>query len=193
MAKFNLKDESELDKITDIEILTQYPEYFIKIFCFWTGLTENKAYEADKEGVYACVQTQNHLLGKNTSEKGIDRFEIGGVTYLFPQSEKGIGGSVAYMAKESFGAMIYALQQEKNLKELQKGRFDVIADQMAILCRPEGEVYNPSKVNERAKIFQNLTMDIVWEFVFFSIRRTNKFKQLIKIYSQEGEAEVIKS
>ena len=46
VVKFGLKDESEVDKITNVEILRKYPDYFIKIFCFWTGLKQTKAFRS---------------------------------------------------------------------------------------------------------------------------------------------------
>ena len=193
VKKFNLKDESEIGQITTIEIFTQYPEYFVKLFSFWTGINNQDAFKVDKADILAIYETMNNLLAKNTSEKRIDRFVFGEVTYLFPRSEYDIKGNEARMAKESFGAMIYAFQQDKILEDLSKSRFDVVADQMAILCRPEGEEYDPVKVSERARKFKDLTMDIVWEFVFFSIRQTPRFKQLTRIYSQQAEAEAIKS
>ena len=127
----------------------------------------------------------NQLLAKNTKERGIDRFDFDGVAYLFPRSLTDINGNSALMGGETFGAMIYTFQQEQNLKELGKGRFNVIANQMAITCRPEGEEFNDDISSERAKLFQNLTMDIVWEWVFFSIRRSNLFTSNTRIYLEE--------
>lgn len=190
VKKFNLKDESEASQITTAEIFIKYPEYFVRLFSFWTGVSLHDAYRVDKADILAIYETINGLLAKNTSEKRIDRFMLGGVAYLFPRSEYDIKGNEARMAKESFGAMIFAFQQEKILEDLSKSKFDVVADQMAILCRPEGEEYNPSKVGERARKFKQLTMDIVWEFVFFSIRQTPRFKMLTKIYSEAGQEEV---
>lgn len=188
IKKFNLKDESEIGQITSVEILTEYPEYFVRLFSFWTGVSLNDCYKVDKAGILGVYQTMNELLAKNTSEQGIDRFDFLGKTYLFPTSDKDIDGNTALMSNESFGAMIYAFQQDAILEDLKKGKFDVVANQIAILCRPEGEEYSPEKVNERAKIFQDLPMNIVWEFCFFLIRQTLKFKVLTQIYSKEAEA-----
>lgn len=185
---FELQDESEVKDITTIEIFVKYPEYFIKVLCFWTGLTRKEALQVDKNDVLAIYEYMNKLLADSMVESQIDRFTFKGVTYLFPQSEEDINGNVALMGKESFGAMIFAFQQSANMKELEKGRFDVVANEMAILCRPEGEVYDPVNDAERCKLFKNLPMSYVWDFVFFSIRRTKKFKTLTQIYTKEAEA-----
>ena len=185
---FNLKDESEVGQITQAEIFRLYPTYFTSMFCFWTGLAQTDAFRVDSADIFACIAVMNDLLAKNTGERKIDRFDYLGETYLFPTSKKDINGNEALMSGESFGAMVFAFQQEKVLEDLKLGKFDVVANQIAILCRPEGEDYDPEKVNERAELFKGLSMEIVWQFVFFSIRQTSRFKMLTKIYTKEAEA-----
>lgn len=185
---FELKDETEVKDITTMEIFVSYPMYFIKILCFWTGLTKSEALQINKNDVLTTYEYMNKLLANSVVDRKIDRFPFKGVTYLFPQSKEDINGKVALMGQESFGAMIFAFQQSANLEELGKGKFDVVANEMAILCRPEGEMYDPENDASRAKLFKDLPMDVVWQFVFFSIRRTSKFKMLTKIYTQEADA-----
>jgi len=184
---FNLKDETEINTITDVEILNVFPTYYLKIICFWSGLTHSEALKINKKDFFAVYIKLNQTLGESLKDQNLESFEFKGLEYLFPKNTQDINGNIAYMGGESFGSMIYMFQQEQNLKELGKGRFDVIAKQMAISCRPEGEEYDPDKTNVRAKIFKDLSMDVVWQWVFFSIRQTKKYKRTTKIYS-EGEA-----
>lgn len=189
VKKFDLKDESEVSQVTTIEIFTIYPDYFVKLFSFWTGISLVDCYKVNKEDILNVYQTMNELLAKNMGERKIDRFEFDKITYLFPTSQKDIQGNEALMSKETFGAMIYAMQQDKILEDITKGKFDALGNQIAILCRPEGEAYNPEKVNERAKLFQDLSMDIVWQFSFFLIRLTPRFKRDTQIFLAAGEQE----
>jgi len=184
---FSLKDETEIAQVTTIEIFIKMPSYFTKIISFWSGLSLSDVYKIDKNDVLACYTHMNKFLANNTTETGIDKFTFKGAEYLFPGSKSDINGNTALMADETFGAMIYAFQQNKSLEELGKGRFEAVAAQMAILCRPKGEEYDPDKSNVRALEFKQLPMDIVWEFVFFSIRQTSRFKKLTETYLKEGE------
>ena len=185
---FELKDESEISTITDIEILHVFPTYYLKIICFWSGLTRTEALKIAKKDFFSVYTTLNQTLGNSLKDKEMKSFDFKKQTYMFPKNTEDINGKTALMGGETFGAMIYMFQQEQNLRELNMGRFDVIANQMAISCRPEGEDYDPDKPNGRAKLFQELSMDVVWQWVFFSIRQTIKFKPTTKIYS-EAEAE----
>lgn len=184
---FNLKDETEIGQVTTREIFHQLPSYFIKLISFWSGLSSQEVYQVDHHDILSIHLYMNELLAKNTIEKGMDRFVFGGTEYLFPLSKTDIEGNTALMAGETFGAMVYAFQQNQNLEDLGKGKFDAVAAQMAILCRPEGEDYDPEKCNARAIEFKELPMDIVWEFVFFSTRQMPKFKELTRIYTAEAE------
>jgi len=187
---FGLKDETEINTITDVEILNVFPTYYIKIICFWSGLTRTEALKVHSKDFFAVYTALNAVLGKTLKDKETDSFEHKGETYLFPKNTKDINGNIALMGGEDFGTMIYMFQQEQNLNELNKGRFDVIANQMAISCRKKGEEFDPDKTNARAKLFQDLPMDVVWQWVFFSIRQTKKYKRTTKIYSvgEEGKA-----
>ncbi len=167
---FDLKDETEISEVTDIEIFTVYPEYYIKIICFWSGLTKGECLKIDKGDIFSVYQYLNKALAANLSERKIDRFEFKGQIYLFPSSVKDINGNEAKMANETFGAMIYAFQQDKILDDISKSKFDALGSQMAILCRPEGEEYDPDKTRERGRLFQDLPMEIVWQFSFFLTR-----------------------
>ena len=63
---------------------------------------------------------------------------------------------------------------------MKHGRFDVLPEQMAILCREVGEEYDDDIIPEKTEKFRELTMDIVWEFSFFltmqSIKLTRTFQ-----------------
>ena len=73
---------------------------------------------------------------------------------------------------------------------MKHGRFDVLPEQMAILCREVGEEYDDDIIPEKTEKFRELTMDIVWEFSFFltmqSIKLTRTFQTSL-MKEEEGE------
>lgn len=51
--------------------------------------------------------------------------------------------------------------------ELLQNKGEVMAHLMAVLCRPEGEVYDEATIRQRIEPFKTLTLDTVWEVDFF--------------------------
>ena len=69
---------------------------------------------------------------------------------------------------------------------LQKLRFDVLPEQMAILCRRLDEKYDDDIIPEKTENFKNLKMDIVWEFSFFLTQQNTKLAKLLSMYSEKN-------
>ncbi len=95
--------------------------------------------------------------------KGIDSFMFEGEKYYFP---------FEFLKTSTFGEYIEANQLELSTQYLKNGRFDILPEQMAILCKTMDEEVDLDNIDEKAKKFKNLTMDIVWEFSFFLNKRT---------------------
>jgi len=112
---------------------------------------------------------------KNQSNE-IDRFEIKGKTYHFPEIK---------MEHSTFEDYIEASQLELTNKNLKAGKYAVIGEQMAILCRERGEMFDEQKIQKKKKIFENLKMDIVWDFVFFLNKQINTLKKSLEMFLKE--------
>ena len=114
--------------------------------------------------------------------KGKDRFELDGETYFFPLEN---------MLDNTFGDYIEATQLEMNIEQLSNGHYDVLPQQMAILCRKEGEVYDDDLIEEKTEKFKTLKMDTVMEFSFFLTKRSQQLVNTLEMCSEEKEEEVV--
>ena len=95
------------------------------------------------------------------------------------------------MTESTFGDFIETAQLDMLTEKNKAGKFGVIAEQMAILCREVGEVYNEQKVLKKSKLFKGLTMDVVWNFVFFLTKQTNIYKKNSRTYLKaESETKI---
>ena len=152
------------------------------IFMYLTGIKESQMQELDIQSVTDAV---NVFSGAVTEYKplGVDRFEQDGETYYFPKE---------FLKRNTFGDYIEATHLESTVKIMKHGRFDILPEQMAILCRKSGEEYDDDVIPAKTEKFKELTMDIVWEFAFFltqqSVRLTKTFQMFLGKEGKELEA-----
>jgi hypothetical protein len=78
--------------------------------------------------------------------------------YFFPKES---------MFDNTFGDYIESTQLDMTIESMKHGAFDVLPEQMAILCRRAGEEYDEDIIDKKTERFKKLTMDIIWEFSFF--------------------------
>ena len=152
------------------------------IFMYLTGIKESQMQELDIQSVTDAV---NAFSGAVTEYKplGVDKFEQDGETYYFPKE---------FLKRNTFGDYIEATHLESTVKIMKHGRFDILPEQMAILCRKSGEEYDDDVIPAKTEKFKELTMDIVWEFAFFltqqSVRLTKTFQMFLGKEGKELEA-----
>ena len=72
------------------------------------------------------------------------------------------------------------------IDSMRNGKYDVLPEQMAILCRKADEEYDEDKIEEKAEKFKELTMDIVFEFAFFLTQRTGKLVKHSSMYLEKS-------
>ena len=75
---------------------------------------------------------------------------------------------------------------------MKHGKFDVLPEQMAILCRKASEEYDDDAIPAKADKFKKLSMDIVWEFSFFLTMQSVKLTRTFQTYLVGGQEEVSK-
>ena len=73
---------------------------------------------------------------------------------------------------------------------MKHGRFDVLPEQMAILCRRPDEEYDDDVIPSKTEKFKELTMDIVWEFSFFLTMQSVKLTRTFQMFLGKTEEEV---
>ena len=151
---------------TEVELLRMNRD----IFMYLTKINENHMNMLDIESVDNAVTTFSSVL-QEYEPKGIESFELEGKTYMFPKE---------FLKRNTFGDYIESTHLDSTIKMMKHGRFDVLPEQMAILCREVGEEYDDDIIPEKTEKFRELTMDIVWEFSFFltmqSIKLTRTFQ-----------------
>ena len=119
-----------------------------------------------------------NILRDEYTPKGIEYFDFEEERYFFPKDN---------MKKNTFGDYIEATQLDMNVEKLTNGRFDVLPEQMAILCRKYDEEYDEELIPEKTEKFKKLTMDIVLEFAFFLNIHSGKLARFMVTYLEEKE------
>ena len=156
------------------------------IFMYLTGLTQNEMEKLDVDSVNAAITAFSAAL-EEYKPKGIDRFEFEDDVYLFPKE---------FLRRNTFGDYIESTHLESTIDIMKHGRFDVLPEQMAILCRKAGEEYDDDVIPSKTDKFKKLTMDLVWEFSFFltmqSVKLTRTFQMFLGKTEEEVEVEKIK-
>ena len=177
--KYNKRDE-EGNVIEAEHTEVQTLQLNRDIFMYLTGVNANDMKMLDMESVNAAVGTVGELL-QEYKPQGIDRFEFEGETYFFPKE---------FLKRSTFGDYIESTHLESTIKIMKHGRFDVLPEQMAILCRRVGEEYNDDEIPQKSDKFKELTMDIVWEFSFFLTMQSVKLTRTFQMFLGKTEEEV---
>ena len=180
ISKYNKKDEEgnpiEVEH-SEVDVLRMNRD----IFLYLTGINVNMFQKLDIESVTQAVSTVGKLL-EEYKPKGIDRFEFDGDTYFFPKE---------FLRKNTFGDYIESTHLESTIKIMKHGRFDVLPEQMAILCRKIDEEYDDDAIPSKTEKFKELTMDIVWEFSFFLTLQSVKLTKTFQTYLVGVTKEVV--
>jgi|TARA_R100000482_G_C5083001_1_gene127022 hypothetical protein len=163
--KYKVTEEQKKDdEGKDLErfYFTQETKMYKEIFSYMTEVPLDDVEKANMEDVMAVINSLDNIMVEY-KPKGIDSFIFEGEKYYFP---------FEFLKTSTFGEYIEANQLELSTQYLKNGRFDILPEQMAILCKTMDEEVDLDNIDEKAKKFKNLTMDIVWEFSFFLNKRT---------------------
>lgn len=150
------------------------------IFMYLTGLAQSEMEKLDIDSVNAAITAFSGAL-EEYKPQGIDRFEFEGETYFFPKE---------FLKRNTFGDYIESTHLESTIKIMKHGRFDVLPEQMAILCRKAGEEYDDDVIPSKTDSFKKLTMDLVWEFSFFLTMQSVKLTRTFQMFLGKTEEEV---
>lgn len=156
------------------------------IFIYLTGVTHNEMNRLDVDSVNNAVATFSALL-EEYKPKGIEKFVLDGEEYLFPKE---------FLKRNTFGDYIESTHLESTIEIMKHGRFDVLPEQMAILCNRADEEYDDDAIPAKTEKFKELTMDFVWEFSFFltmqSVKLTRTFQMFLGKTEEEVQVEKVK-
>lgn len=114
------------------------------------------------------------FYGKPENIEEINQFTFNGSLYYLPKkiTKLGIEYPMADEPMQTFTESADLLLAGMNLKE---NKLEYAANIVAILCRKEGEKYDERKMLERAEIFKELPMSVVWNVFFCFIKLWNSF------------------
>jgi len=184
--KYTKKDEekekegevSEFDesKLKDFELLKMNRD----MFQYMTGISDAMLDTLDVNSMYEAIEQVNELL-KEYEPKNVDSFEFEDETYYFPKE---------FLKRNTFGDYIEASQLDMYINIMKHGKFDVLPEQMAILCRTATEKYDEDAIDAKAERFKQLKMDIVWEFAFFLTLQSVKLTRTFRMFLGKTEEEV---
>lgn len=155
------------EEVSEEQLLMAEHKMCGEMFQYMTGIDDDTLKRVPMEQIASLISGIQELMDRY-EPKGIDHFQLDGETYWFP---------FEFMRDNTYGDYIEATQLDLNTKYLENGRFDVLPEQMAILCRKDLEEFDEDAIEEKTKAFKKLTMDIVWEFAFFLNKRNKTLMQ----------------
>ena len=161
-------------KLDEVKVLRMNKE----IFKYITGINDAMLNQLDLESVNTAISTIGQMM-EEYKPKGIDRFKFDDEVYFFPKE---------FLKRNTFGDYIESTQLDATINMMKHGKFDVLPEQMAILCRKAGEEYDDDIIPSKSDDFKKLTMDIVWEFSFFLTMQSLKLTRTFQMFlGKEGE------
>lgn len=110
--------------------------------------------------------------------QGIESFELEGVTYMLPKMTADGFGGLLPMSEET--AESWAESNDLHLASTNP--YECMPLILAILCRPEGEVYDEMTARGRAEIFKQLPAYIAFEVFFCKLMQISTTLGLIGAY-----------
>ena len=182
--------EDDNEDIGFYQIVLEYREHFNKLFQTFTGIEPSIIDRIKADNIYTTYMYIMNFL-KEPEYNKIDSFTFKRKKYYLPKSKVDYFGNEIEMAEASFGEVVEAMQIQEMDKSFQENNFKVLPYQIAMLCRRKGEDYNDQIVKERAEVFKELTMDVVWQVAFFLIKQ--KQKSLKRLLQSLEEARAVKT
>ena len=147
------------------------------LFKYMAQISDTDIEIVDMEKALKVLQAIN-ILQEEYKPKGTNSFEFEEETYYFP---------VDNMKGNTFGDYIESSQLDMNQESMVNGHYDVLPEQMAILCRRIGEEYDEDEIKIKAEKFRYLKMDIILEFSFFLAKQSLTLNKVLEMYLEEKE------
>ena len=153
----------------------QETKMYRELFVYMTGLDDSTMDRVSMDDVEAVLQCLDNIMAEY-KPKGLTHFEFEHEMYYFPMD---------FLRTGTFGEYIESSQLEMNTEYLKNGRFDILPEQMAILCKTVDEEVDLDDIDEKASKFRGLTMDIVWEFAFFLNQRSLRSLSVMQTFLEK--------
>lgn len=172
-------DEETLQSfMQDDKDQTEFILFCAKVVAFWGGINDDTINKCDINDIYNAFNKLSKFFELPDIDKEFKGFKYKGDEYLLPEQ---------LMKGSTLIEFLEGMQLEKSAEELKAGNWAVLPKIIAILARPKGEEYDSNKLDIRALMFNNLTMDIVTNIAFFLTRQNSTLLRNLA-YSLEEEA-----
>ena len=171
------EEQEEEDKGKDLLkfFFVQETKMYRELFMYMTKIDDDTMGKIPMEDVEAVIKCLDNIM-EEYKPKGMTHFELNQEIYYFPMD---------FLRTGTFGEYIESSQLEMNTEYLKNGRFDILPEQMAILCKKVDEEVDLDNIDEKTELFKKLRMDVVWEFSFFLSKRTTASLSLIQTFLGE--------
>jgi hypothetical protein len=151
--------------------------YFVKYFCFWSGVSEDIAMQLkmdELETFYTQIETNLNRSVEQYAKTPTDTIEHGGRTYYLPTK---------HLRKSTVNEFIEAAQAEHHAKQLKGNQLHAIPKLLCIFLKSKKDApYDPRQM-QREQGFMSMTMDKVFRVSFFLLRLNEKLLQDSLIYT----------
>ena len=178
------EDETETSKVNKEQKALDNLRCSQEIFAYLTGMKQSEVARIDFSQMQTLIAEMSTLLQsqdvlkkdiENGTVEQTDHFVLKGIKYYFPKMN---------LEETTFGDYIETQQLNVANAESEAGRFGVMAEQMAILCKEKGVENTPELIKKKTRLFSKLGMDIVWQFIFFLMVQTNTSTKNLALYSK---------
>jgi hypothetical protein len=186
-----IERKQPLWNMTVEDVTRDFPEYYGEVISLLTDIPDEilkKINAIDRTDFFdnycrGMVLDLVARLPETYYAEGITSFKFKDTEYLLPKDLK-----ILEMTLPADSATALEFVESSDImvawSKLEKG-FDAIALVIAVYCHPEGEVYDTKKVAQRAKEFQDLTMDVVWEIFFYISKLLASYQNIIRYMKQK--------
>lgn len=76
-----------------------------------------------------------------------------------------------------------AAQFQASMEQVENGHIKALIDVCAVLIRKEGETYSENIYKRNKKLFEELSLSVVWQIAFFLMNRSRKLGRDFQIYT----------
>lgn len=173
----NLKliyEGTEVEPSTE-DKLKHFPTYYGEVLKVLTDIPEqiiDNIYSEDREEAYKTIERL--VIGLHFAPdyevKGIKSFKIEDEVCELPTHKVLLGQEKPFSDCEAI-EFVESTDLRIRGAKLEEGEYKYAPEFIAILCRPKGEKYNEEVCMKRAESMKKLTMDIVFEVFFCTIKR----------------------
>lgn len=162
-------------------------EVTLNLVAHLLGLDRDDTKRIDFEQAEKIVNVFNNFINNQpldqvVKNKGTTYFLHEGEMYYYPKPD---------FEKMTFGEYCELQQLQSTFGKETINRFDFIAQQMAVSCRKKNEKKDSYDLDERTKVFERITMDIVLAYSFFLSSRVKLLERNIPIFLEELKADSI--